>query len=130
MLILLLHSTQDTSYFQRLCKRHLFSKVKLIAGLFVHKKIVNEAASDFSSSSFYSSRPLQWPDGIVCRQVKGSDNGPVVSCLLETNQSQAITFKFDLREADVAAIKYKMVSIIRRGEEWRVSIVTAVLSYS
>ena len=77
---------------------------------------MNEAASDFSSS-FYSSRPLQWPDGIVYRQVKGSDNGPVVSCLLETNQSQAITFKFDLREADVAAIKYKMVSIIRRGEK-------------
>ncbi|XP_037089688.1 serine/threonine-protein kinase WNK3-like [Pollicipes pollicipes] len=42
-------------------------------------------------------------------EVKGSDNGPVVSCLLETNQSQAITFKFDLHEADVTAISYKMV---------------------
>ncbi|XP_043194001.1 serine/threonine-protein kinase WNK1-like isoform X3 [Amphibalanus amphitrite] len=41
-------------------------------------------------------------------EVKSSDNGPVVSCLLETNQSQAITFKFDLREADVSAISYKM----------------------
>ena len=41
--------------------------------------------------------------------MKDSDNGPVVSCLLETNQSQAITFKFDLREADVLAISAKMV---------------------
>ena len=48
--------------------------------------------------------------------MKGSDNGPVVSCLLETNQSQAITFKFDLREADVTAISYKMVRL-RRGSE-------------
>ncbi|KAF0298364.1 Serine/threonine-protein kinase WNK3 [Amphibalanus amphitrite] len=41
-------------------------------------------------------------------EVKNSDNGPVVSCLLETNQSQAITFKFDLHEADVTAISHKM----------------------
>lgn len=56
--------------------------------------------------------------------MKGSDNGPVVSCLLETNQSQAITFKFDLREADVSAISYKMVGC------WTVSPVLPCLVLS
>ena len=68
-------------------------------------------------------------------QVMASDNGPVVSCLLETNQSRAITFKFDLHEADADAISYKMVSggvfVFRRQRnvDFQRSFAILVVSY-
>ena len=125
ILIILRHSIQDTELFS-MNMQILFLQQSQAHYRFLRLQKHCEWSCfrlKFIISSPIPEMVLQCSDGSICRQVKGSDNGPVVSCLLETNQSQAITFKFDLREADVAAIKYKMVSSSRRVD------VTTVLSY-